>query len=337
MNNVVKSIVFIVDSLRFDRFEILRNVLKEFGLYLYEIWANSNSTEPCISTILTGVHPFEHEVVATGQKGDKLYRYFCENCLYIGPVGRVERIVGVKRLHAHYIHEVYMKYNISELLRTYDIIFVHDMTCHDYLYKPETKHEWHTNVKYIPEPFYVDHPSWARTVEKWIGSVGNDFVIQCYDYSTQCVGEYIAKILKDIDLEKTTVLITSDHGEFIGEFNLWFRHSISLEDVMVKLGLLTNLRLKIFKGRLQHMHIKKLLGKDPREEHKILVRSEYIAVEGTWQLGIRHEDNIKYIEPKLPPFNKNQHIPELYLTKYLKLVKQYNLPTHRGKIIQTTK
>ncbi len=289
-------ICFIIDSLRFDYAKYL-----ELDLRLYSCYANSNTTEASVSTIVTGKHPFEHEVIATGQRGDELSNISLKSTLYVGAVGRLEKIKGLTRVHQHYLFENLDK--IQKWINEYKYIFIHLMEVHDYLYKPETKVEWHRGAKIVEEVVKVEHPSWTRTCEKWIYSVGNDFVKECYKYTVERVGEIINKVLEKIDLDKVTVIVTSDHGEWLGENGLWFRHSIGLDDIMVKVPLLTNLEID---GRIQHIHIRQLMSYSPNED--IHVSDKYVAVEGTWNIGIRVENRIRYLTTDFPMFKRFDYI-----------------------------
>jgi arylsulfatase A-like enzyme len=69
-----------------------------------------------------------------------------------------------------------------------------------------------------------------------------NYYIALYDgsirYADDCIGELI-KTLKELKLEnKTMVIISSDHGEGLGEHGLYFTHGSQLYDELIKVPLI---------------------------------------------------------------------------------------------------
>lgn len=75
------------------------------------------------------------------------------------------------------------------------------------------------------------------------GKINNpDYYIACYDAAISCIDAQVARIvakLKELGLyEKTLVIITSDHGQMLGEKDLYFNHGWFLYEPLIKVPLI---------------------------------------------------------------------------------------------------
>lgn len=81
---------------------------------------------------------------------------------------------------------------------------------------------WQTYANHFP---YTHSEEFARYQPCHRNTEGRQYLINCYDNGTLYVSHLISEALKSIDLKKTVVVITSDHGEGFGEHRVYFHNT----------------------------------------------------------------------------------------------------------------
>jgi len=87
-----------------------------------------------------------------------------------------------------------------------------------------------------------------------------DYYIAQYDgeikYADRQIGRFIKK-LKELKLyENTLIIISADHGESLGEHNVYFEHAAGLYDESIKIPLIVKLPQEKFRGKIINRQVR---------------------------------------------------------------------------------
>jgi hypothetical protein len=213
MRNVL---LIIVDCLRYDY------VTEEKMPWLYKWgqehtwfanhWATSHCTDPCITHMLSGYHPDEL----------RLYSMMYNDANYSIP-DEVEMLSQTAKRHG------FTTCTISNLGRWYRWGVDHYIDCRNW---PGQKifNEAIAQVANLPEPWFMI----VHTDDMHTNYTGGS-----YQNAAVAVNLYIRSLVEAVDEDNTWILITSDHGEGLGEKGIK-QHGFGLWDFLTHVPLLTN-------------------------------------------------------------------------------------------------
>jgi arylsulfatase A-like enzyme len=87
-----------------------------------------------------------------------------------------------------------------------------------------------------------------------------DYYIAQYDGEIKYVDKQIGRLiknLKELDLYKNTlIIISADHGESLGEHNIYFEHAAGLYDESIKVPLIIKLPQEKFRGKIVNKQVR---------------------------------------------------------------------------------
>jgi len=232
-------LLIVIDSLRYD-------IAKKFT-ECYKCRCFADTTEPSLATILSGLPPWEHGIVCTGQKGaeklveklkDRLIPSFYKSSLIASPA---------VLFHPYFTYsyaENRMK-RIAEIAvkhKKVDFMLLHPMEVHDLYYNNLDLTEV---LRYYRG--YKQIPSWVRS---WKPRSGLKRPYQeLFDKGDagllKALYKNVAKkVLEDVKklaemLKGWRVIVTADHGE-----SMLFFHHDGVPDDVYQVPLITNFEIE---------------------------------------------------------------------------------------------
>lgn len=271
--------------------------------------ANANSTEPSLTTILTGLLPLEHGITGVGQKDAPsilpglplLSRRFKDSFIASPAV----------ILHPFFSGATSAKYTeeFTEKWLDHDFILMHFMDVHDYRGGDKWK-DYYKGRKEIGEPDLTfdirSHPAWYSPCHSIVKDGDGGLAEAHYDSAAHRVDKLVGTVLAMMDPEDT-IIVTGDHGESFGENGVWYNH-MDLYDPVIKVPLVTN--KKIPEGLRAHSEIPHLFNRSLFGRSRKLITS----FENTWQTRYRITKGDNYaiytIRPlfKRPKFEGDPHL-----------------------------
>lgn len=268
-------IVIIIDALRPDHLgcygydkptsPCLDRIAKDSIKYT-QAFATSNCTMPSLASINTGLHPLQHGVRHVGLPSQNpefhdLIKMKIETLPAI--LKRKGYTTGAVDWLGGHLKDGYDYY--SSVIRE---TTVYDSALHTtnaaINFIKETKktpfflflHYWDTH-----DPYYIDdvdlelfkgEPTGKMVSEVrphliQFEDIDTSIIAACYDAAIRNVDKQISRLYNYLDsanlMETTVLIITADHGESLGEHNIWFTH-IGLYDVNLHIPLLIHLPSK---------------------------------------------------------------------------------------------
>ncbi len=244
-------------------------IAKKGALFTQAI-AQSSQTAPSVSSIMTSAMPNSHFVSAWGctlnpklrtlaeilkGKGFKT-AFFCGNLSF-----KINGIQGISKGFDSFFVTAFEEKTltnkaiqfINQSINRPFFIYLHYMNTHS----PYISSEKFSNLfindnlydkqKSLPivkptEDFYGVGGIPENLAQQYAGITNPDYYIAKYDEGLRTVDEEIGIILKTLEayrLDKKTILvITSDHGEMLGENNLYFHHGIFLYEPLIRVPLI---------------------------------------------------------------------------------------------------
>jgi len=233
------NILFVVvDSLRADRFHAaiersdlaVARIVRERGVYFENFYAVASTTTPCFGSILTGLYPTRNGL--RSHRGDKLGRQVAtlpqllHNAGYqttahvTGPLGTetdLHRGFDAYQFRERHENEYTsfggrMRRRLRELRASQKPWFeflhfwiLHRTRRHSLLYRPLMRSE---------------NAALQDALSKLDGLLSRPFQAQSmertYERSLECILFYLDLLLREVDLDRTIVVILGDHGEYIG-------------------------------------------------------------------------------------------------------------------------
>lgn len=232
MKNVL---LILVDCLRYDRvfdgtMPELLDLSNKSSVYT-NFWSTSHSTDPAITSLIFGAWPDESGVYAMVQE---VSDYDIADSIKSRSLFDIAAAKG------------YNTHMVSNLGRWYK------------------RTDGYTNVTTLPDPkLAIDAGSKAISEldEPWFAFIHD---VSChipyrdgsYDDSCRAVSRDIANVMSNIDVDNTVVIITSDHGEALGEHDIQ-THGYGVWPVLthVPLVMWEADRKKVFNGTCQHVDL----------------------------------------------------------------------------------
>ena len=244
-------------------------IAKKGALFTQAI-AQSSHTAPSVSSIMTSAMPNSHFVSAWGctlnpkfptlaeilkGKGFKT-AFFCGNLSF-----KINGIQGISKGFDSFFVTGFEEKTltnkaiqfINQSINRPFFIYLHYMNTHS----PYISSEKFSNLfigddlydkqKSLPivkptEDFYGLGGIPENLAQQHRGITNPDYYIAKYDQGLRTVDEEIGIIVKTLEtyqLDKNTILvITSDHGEMLGENNLYFHHAIFLYEPLIRIPLI---------------------------------------------------------------------------------------------------
>lgn len=240
--------------------------LAKEGVLFTQAISASSSTPPSMGSILTSTMPNEH--LLTGWWGNlslnpqlltitEILKFKGYKTVFVGGNVDFKKINGLNRgfevFHLDKDSKV-LTNKVIELLNNYSknnfFIWIHYMNTH-IPYSPSEAFE----KFFVDDELYNKHKT-ARIVKTikadlygfgGIQTIKNseisnpDYYIAQYDAAIRTVDEEISRILNELSKlkldKKTIIIITSDHGELLGEHNCYFFHGIFLYEPLIKIPL----------------------------------------------------------------------------------------------------
>lgn len=282
------TVLVIVDALRWDIAsdpDIMPN-LNSFKT-LEPIWANNNTTEPCVTSILSGEDPLTHGILGIIQSDayQRAKMVIDEPSWYMLSPAIIFRDADV-------LGEFGTANNIEkfdENVLDGEVSVIHLMDVHDY------------EGEGCMEEFYNEHEELPRCrahqeIQRMVGwnipwEEKTDFIQNdagrikaLYKCAANRVDNFIGELKQKCDEEDRTMIVTADHGEAFGEQEPYpqpvFRH-IALFDSVLRVPLAVNRDMDI-PYLTDQTDIRNIIdGED------IANRDMVIHTEHTWQSGIR--------------------------------------------------
>ncbi len=238
-----KTAIIVIDALRYD-------VAVDFAprtLHLYKCRSLADTTEPSLTTILSGLKPEEHGIVRTGQRNarrmlrrirDRLLPRFFRSSFIASPA---------ILFHPYFTYGTVAKYSEEifteavKYLGKVDFMLLHCMDCHDMRSTPGLALKYYKGYEPIPEHVlewrppsglprpYEDDLRYARDAG-WLKAK--------YRASVHHVFENIDLFLPS--LRGWRIILTADHGESM----VYWHHDSVPDPSVYEVPLMTNLRLE---------------------------------------------------------------------------------------------
>lgn len=212
MKNVL---LIIVDCLRYDRVTSqYMPWLTQFAAkhtFFTNYWGTSHCTDPCITHMLSGKHPDEL----------KLYSMFFEHKDYSIPD-------SVEMLAQTAVKNGFTTGSVTNIGRWYERGVQYFRDCRRW---PGEKifNEAINMTRILREPWFVT----CHTDDLHTNYTGGS-----YDVAARYTDGYIKGLIESVDLTTTVVIVTSDHGEGLGEKGI-VQHGMGLWDFLTHVPLIT--------------------------------------------------------------------------------------------------
>lgn len=234
------------------------------GVIFTQAIAQSGWTGSSVFSILTSTNTYTHSVFYCGDVlnpsiptlaqvlRDNNYLTTAINTCEIGNIfGRgFDRFISIKNEKADKV--TFQAVNCLKKNKNKKFfLWVHYLDPHG-PYRPPPPY----NQVYIKDEFYKRDHSLPISIAKSIyfpygvipkyileGNINDvSYYISQYDGEIRFSDEQIGILLKELEkldlIKNTLIVITSDHGEYLGEHNFYFNHSIPLYDELVKVPLI---------------------------------------------------------------------------------------------------
>jgi len=241
--------------------------LAKEGVMFTQAISQGSKTIPSLPSIMTSLYPFEHGIVTEQQSYSSinhplLAQTLKEKGYYTGAIiAHTLAHVGIGKGFdsldmAGFIPADLLTKKASDFLKKNQgktfFLWLHYIDSHAPYRPPFPYNKKYLNDnlyklnKHIPisdrknDEFYSYGVIPGQVAENNITDV--DYYIAQYDGEISFVDEQIGAILEEIkrlDLDKKTIIvITSDHGEYMGEQGIYFQHGVNLYDTLIKVPLI---------------------------------------------------------------------------------------------------
>lgn len=205
----------------------------------------ADTTEPSIATILSGLPPWEHGILKTGQRGagkllDRIRNRLLPS-LYDSSLIASPAIIFHKYFtYSYTMNRIEDEARVAKThLGEVDFILLHDMTVHDLAVGEDEAMRYYEG--YEPLPRYARTwrpPSGLKRPYQHIFDKGDLGLLKAYyKAAVDRVFRVVENLLRDLDGWR--VIITSDHGE-----SLIYWHHDGVPDDVYRVPLIANFELE---------------------------------------------------------------------------------------------
>lgn len=216
------NILFIVlDGLRSDKFygpdksSITPNIdsLIEKGVYFDQTICHGSCTVPSVASIMTSLHPFESLIqddnvfTINSNKKNNIQNFIDNGYTTYALYQEVLNFLGLKKI----FHNVETYHDSLKLWNGLADKII------DFLKSDNLKKPWLYYVQ-IYDLHLLASPIKTRLEEGPLQIHDSKFGKNYHDRLVSAMDEWIGKIIENVDLEKTLVIITSDHGSEAGNY-----------------------------------------------------------------------------------------------------------------------
>ena len=252
------------------------------GVMFTQAIAQSSHTAPSVSSIMTSAMPNSHFVSGWGRTlnprlhtlAEILKEKGFENAFFCGNLSfKINAIRGIRKGFDTFFVTGFEEKTltgkavqfINQNINKQFFIYLHYMNTHSpYISNEKFSHlffddDSYDKTKVLPIVKPTDdlygYRGIPETLSREYGGIANpDYYIAKYDQGLRTVDEEIGIILKTLKtcgLEKRTILIvTSDHGEMLGENDLYFHHAVFLYEPLIRVPLIISCDKIIPQGKI---------------------------------------------------------------------------------------
>ena len=237
-----KTCLIVIDAMRYDQTPWY--ALPQ-GLHGYRCHTLADTTEPSLTTILSGLPPWEHGIEITGQKGAERLLRRVKNRLLPAQYSTSFIASPAVLLHPHFTHSITLN-RMEEIRKAavkyedkVEFMLLHCMDVHDLAVDMKEVLRYYKGFEPIPEwvkswstPAGLKRP-YQETFDR--GDAG--LLKACYKAAVMRVFKEIVELVNY--LKGWKIVITGDHGE---SFIYW--HHDSVPDDVYQVPLITNVELE---------------------------------------------------------------------------------------------
>ena len=243
VSKYLKTCLIIVDALRYD--QVPHDLLPP-GFAVRRCKALSDTTEPSLATILSGLPPEEHGILQTGQRDaceklkklDFIPKHFDKS--FIASPAMILFPHFTYSTCAKYSEEVFVE--ARRYTESVDFMLLHLMDCHDMRPTPGRALKFYHGFEPVPEHVLKWKPrsGLSRPFEDDLRYTKDAGWLKAkYRASVAGVFESMNIFLRSV-IPGWKVVITADHGE---SFVFWHHDGVP-DDSVFQVPLITNLQLK---------------------------------------------------------------------------------------------